>query len=513
MPATRTATEADICLVLEGTYPYISGGVSTWVHQILEMYPQWKFALFYLGAQKDPNSKPKYILPPNVVNVTETYLFDTEDSSRERGRLEPARWQKLYENLRRFSVRKPRGDGLDVDILQQVFHLIGTESAVSFDTFWKHHETWDILREVYERYADEDSFLDFYWTVRFLLLPVWKLARAMPRVPQARLFHTACTGYAGLAAAVAAARQNKPLLVTEHGIYLRERIADISRSKWIPDQVYQYPGLNDPLGTLRRLWIGFFDVAARMCYHKADAIVSLFEKNAQAQTRFGADAGRIQIIPNGIETETFSTLATARQERRKNDPSSMVVGFLGRVVSIKDIKTLLRTARKVISQLPAARFLIAGPTEEEPEYYQECLELHQQLELTAHVEFLGPRDRMDFLPRLDVMILTSISEGLPYVVLESLAAGIPVISTDVGACAEIILGRTGEVPAHGAAGCIASVGNAEDLAQGTISLLTQPPLLEAMSTAGRARVEHLYHSNHIRDAYAELYGCYLTSKS
>ncbi|MBL9115433.1 MAG: GT4 family glycosyltransferase PelF [Verrucomicrobiaceae bacterium] len=496
---------ADICLILEGTYPYVSGGVSTWVHQILEMYPEWKFALFYLGAQKDPSNKPKYSLPSNVVGLTEVYLFDDDPSDHRKGNLSHARWAKFFENIRRMGVRVPRGDAVDVELFQQAFDTISQETSVGFDSFWRHHETWDILREVYERYAADDSFLDFFWTLRFLLQPIWRLSRAMSNVPRARLYHTACTGYAGLTAAIAASHYKRPLVLTEHGIYLRERIADISRSKWIPDQHYKHPGLSDPLGTLRRLWIGFFDVAARMCYHKSDTIVSLFEKNAQAQVRFGANDERIRIIPNGIETEQFTPLASAREERKKRQPSSKVVGFLGRVVTIKDIKTLLRAARKVISALPDARFLVAGPTEEEPDYYRECLDLRQQLHLQREVEFVGSQNRMDFLPKLDLMILTSISEGLPFVVLESLAAGVPVVSTDVGACSEIILGSSMEQPPLGAAGCIAPVGNTEELAQAVIQVLTDTTLLAKMSDAGRARVTRNYHSKSIRLAYSRLY--------
>ena len=113
------------------------------------------------------------------------------------------------------------------------------------------------------------------------------------------------------------------------------------------------------------------------------------------------------------------------------------------------MKTLLRTARKVCDELPQARFLIAGPTEEEPEYYEQCLDLTIQLGVMTQVEFLGPAKRDDFLPTLDLMLLTSFSEGLPFVIIESLAAGVPVVSTDVGACSELLNGSPEESPAHG----------------------------------------------------------------
>lgn len=506
MARTPSRPTADICLVLEGTYPYVRGGVSTWVHQILEMFPQRTFALFHLGANHDPANKPKYDIPKNVVALEEVHLFDDVPSGLFSGRLDFRRWRPVYENLRRLGVRTPRGDLHDLDILQHIMQLISEERSVSFDTFWSHHETWDVLREVYERYAPEDSFLNFYWTMRFLLMPLWKLARSLERLPPARLYHTACTGYAGITAAMAATHHKAPLILTEHGIYLRERIADICRSQWIPEQLQQHPGLNDPLGTLRRLWIGFFDVIGRMCYSRSDVILSLFEKNARAQEYFGADPQRVRIIPNGIRTEEFAPLVAQRAGRRRQNPGSHVVGFLGRVVSIKDVKTLLRTAAKVVAAIPDVRFLIAGPTDEEPEYHRECVELTAQLKLQPHVQFLGPQDRGTFLPAIDVMILTSISEGLPFVLIEALAAGVPVVSTDVGACSEILLGRDSD---EGSAGCIAQVGNAEELAAHLVRLLRQPDELQAMSETGLRRVKQHYHEDTIRDAYDAIYETHL----
>lgn len=499
---------ADICLVLEGTYPYVSGGVSTWVHQIISMFPDWTFALFYLGAQKDPKAQAKYVLPRNVVSLEEVYLFDDAPDGGILGGI-GSRWQPFYGNVRKLGVRVPTGDAYDLDLLRSLLQHVADHSRVSFETFWGHEETWSVLQEIYHRYARDESFLDFFWTVRYLIQPMWKLARAMDRLPAAHVYHSACTGYAGIAAAMASASTQRPMLLTEHGIYLRERIADICRSPWIPDQLVRRPGMDEPLGLLRRLWIGFFNVVGRMAYQQSSTIVSLFEKNAQAQQHFGADPAKITIIPNGIRTEDFQAARQQRELRRQQQPGSQVVGFLGRVVSIKDVKTLLRTARKVCDVLPKAIFLIAGPADEEPEYFQECQELMQQLALGPHVKFIGPVQRNEFLPAIDVMILSSISEGLPFVIIESLAAGVPVVSTDVGSCSELLNGRHGESPAYGPAGLIAEIGSSDELAAHLIQVLINGSLLDTMSAAGLKRVEHLYHEAAIQDAYRKLYSHHL----
>ncbi len=504
MPESQTAPAADICLILEGTYPYVSGGVSTWVHQIINAYPEWKFAIFYIGGQRDPKAEYRYQIPANVTQIEEMYLFDSTAARGANAPL-PANWSVFRTALRKLLVRLPDGSRNDLEMLVPLVKHIAKNESVSFDQFWHDRETWSVLHEVYTRYAAEDSFLHFFWACRYLVEPLWKLANSINRVPTARVYHTACTGYAGFLGAVLSRLNGTPLLLTEHGIYLKERIVDIYRSHWIPEFPPQRPQLAEPLGSLRLMWIGFFDVLGRLCYHSSVNIVSLFGKNARIQEHFGADAEKITIIPNGIATQSCDTLYEARLQRQKEHPESCVVGFLGRVVSIKDVKTLLRSARLVCDQLPQARFLIAGPTAEEPEYYQECLDLTQQLGLEQSVQFLGMRKRDEILPLMDVMVLTSISEGLPFVALESFATGVPIVSTDVGACRELIEGRSDEAPPLGAAGSITEIGNTDQIASALIKILTDRKLQTSMSEAGRRRARDHYHESHVLTSYRQLY--------
>ena len=503
---SKPKPEADICLLLEGTYPYVSGGVSTWVHQIIRAFPEWKFAIVHIGSQHDPKTTYKYEIPANVTIIQETYLFDPAPRRLLPARTTvPASWRGFYAALRKLFVRPPDGSRNDFRVLAPLFRQVGRHPSVSFELFWNDRETWAVLRELYERYAIEESFLHFYWTARYLVEPLWKLALALRTAPRAKVYHTACTGYAGLLGALLSEETGAPLLLSEHGIYLKERIADICRSRWIPDAQPLHPALVEPLGNLRRLWIGFFDLLGHVCYENSAQIVSLFGANARLQEHFGAPSEKIIIIPNGIATEHCDILNEQRAERQKTNPQSKVVGFLGRVVSIKDVKTLLRAARLVCDQLPDARFLIAGPTTEEPEYYQECVELTAQLQLNEHVEFLGLRQRDEVLPMMDVMVLTSISEGLPFVAIEALAAGVPLVCTDVGACRELIDGAAGEKPALGAAGLITPVGDTEQIARALIRLLTDHPLRESMSVAGRERAKIHYHERETLNAYRALY--------
>ena len=73
---SKRSEPADVCLVLEGTYPYVSGGVSTWVHQTIAALPDLKFSIFFIGAEKSQALEEKYEIPDNVVSVDKMFLFD-----------------------------------------------------------------------------------------------------------------------------------------------------------------------------------------------------------------------------------------------------------------------------------------------------------------------------------------------------------------------------------------------------------------------------------------------------
>jgi polysaccharide biosynthesis protein PelF len=502
--ARASEVPADICLILEGTYPYVSGGVSTWVHQLITAFPQWNFAIFYLGGTKDPAARMKYELPANVTHLQELYLFDNRASAKSSLWAMPASWSAFYEELPKLFNQPLTGDDSDLKWLSSLLKTVRHETGVTFEGFYSSPQTWRFLQEAHQQLAPDESFLNFYWTVRYLMEPLWKLARALDSVPAAKLYHCACTGYAGLLGALLKHEHGIPLLVSEHGIYLRERIQDICRSRWIPEALRLRPGLAEPLSIHRRLWTEFFAVQGRFCYHAANHIVSLFERNAEVQRHFGAPAQKITIIPNGIATESCESLRQARAKRRV-EAKAPVVGFLGRVVSIKDVKTLLQAARLVCDVLPKTKFVIAGPMDEEPEYAEDCREVTRQLRLQEQVEYLGLKPRDEVLPLMDVMILSSVSEGLPFVILEAMACGIPVVSTDVGACRELVEGRCDESPAIGPCGFIAEIGHAGQLAQGLLRLLQDPALMQQMSHSGWLRVQQHYHEVRTLLDYESLY--------
>jgi glycosyltransferase involved in cell wall biosynthesis len=262
----------------------------------------------------------------------------------------------------------------------------------------------------------------------------------LSRVPAAKLYHSPSTGYAGLVAALIARQNQAPFLLSEHGIYVRERIAEIHKASWLQEIESVRPGLLPADSVLRTMWIRFFALLARYSYDNAAHITALFSANARHQVSFGAAQQKIEVIPNGIALSDFAPIVERRTAwlAQRAHP---VIGFLGRIVAIKDVKTLLHAAALVRRDFADAQFLIAGPTTEQPEYFKECESLLRRLDLQDAVSFPGAMERGDLLAQIDVMAMSSISEGLPFVVLEAFGAGVPVVSTDVGACPELIHGQ------------------------------------------------------------------------
>jgi glycosyltransferase involved in cell wall biosynthesis len=250
----------------------------------------------------------------------------------------------------------------------------------------------------------------------------------------------------------------------------------------------------------RELWVRFFEALGKLAYDAADDIVALYEANRQRQITDGAQAARTRNIPNGVDVEGLAQLVGKRVERPRN-----VVALIGRVVPIKDIKTFIRALFIALRTMPDIEGWIVGPEEEDPAYAQECRALARSLGLGNNVKFLGFQRIDEILPKVDVIALTSISEALPLVVLEGFAAGVPSITTNVGACRQMIEGYGDEDRALGAAGSVVPIANPAAFAQAVLDLLGDGPRWLAAQKAGLARAQRFYTEKQMIDQYRVLY--------
>lgn len=493
-----TEYKADIALLLEGTYPFIRGGVSSWVHQIITGLPEYTFALIFLGGERGHYGEQQYVLPDNVTHLECHYLMDANTEGHPTPRKGNA---KAFDAQRSLHEQFKSGTPVPPEIMHQVFSDLGRPEGISKEDFLYSMQSWDMIDDSYRKYCTEPSFVDYFWSVRIMHAPLFQLAEVARNMPKVRMLHSISTGYAGLLGTLASEQRGIPYALSEHGIYTKERKIDLSQAQWIHDPTDQVSGtLNEQVGYIRQLWIRFFEALGRLTYQKADPIVALYQGNRLRQLQDGAPEAPTRIIPNGIDPSRFV-------EVRKSRPQAIpkVLGLVGRVVPIKDIKTFIRAMRTVCSEVEGAEGWIVGPEDEDETYVQECKELVNSLGLQDKVKFLGFQNVNDILPKLGLMVLTSISEALPLVILEAHAAGLPCLATDVGACRELLEGASPEDRALGASGAVVPIADPEATAREAIRLLNDPELWHQAQASGMARVEAFYTLDSMFDAYRDIY--------
>ena len=502
-PLHRRAADCDVMLLLEGTFPYVSGGVSSWVNQIIRGFPDIRFGLCFIGSRRQDYSGAKYTLPDNVVHLEEHYIHELHQNPqviKSGGDAEAfAKMDLLHEKFRNASVSASDQAEL-TGLLHDLTPLMADGGALDESAFLYSKQAWDYLTKQYRTFCTDPSFVDYFWTVRIMHMPIWTLARVARNIIPARCYHTISTGYAGFLGSLLKLRTGRPLLLSEHGIYTKERKIDLFQSEWIHDNrnVFEKDAAQIPY--FRDLWIRFFEALGRMCYQSSNRIVALYETNRQRQVFDGAPADRTQNIPNGIDLPRMAKLRALRPA----DPPP-VLCLIGRVVPIKDVKTFVRAMRSVASQMPQAEAWIAGPEDEDPSYAAECRSIVEGLGLTDKVKFLGFQKIDELMPKIGLVVLSSISEALPLVLLEGFAAGVPAVATDVGSCRQLLYGLDAEDQALGAAGAVVGIAEPQALAAAAVALLSDPVKWRAAQAAGIARVERYYTQDMMFASYRALY--------
>ena len=509
--APHDTERADVCLVLEGSYPYVKGGVSTWADDLIRGLPDLRFTVVHVGPEPGAYGAKLYSLPSNVIHLLDLHCRDPiargarvaalERSARAERRRHGRRRRRsrVLEGIRRLHLQ----DNADSAVLDDL-----AAGDLPVGAFLHGQGSFDLTVELCERLAPEASFLDFFWHFRSMHLPLVRLLVTEP--PATATYHAVCTGYAGVLAAAWSRRTGRPLLLTEHGIYARERKLELDRATWFrsshevgsPDEA---GGMVDGVtaSTLRRIWTRFFHALARCAYAQAFAVVSLSEASRVKQIADGASGGRALIVPNGIDLEAFRA-RVRRTPRPVEERRTPRVGFVGRLTPIKDVVTFIRACFLALQDLEMDVRII-GPVDEDPRYARRCQQLVRKLGLEYRVRFERTLPIELVYPELDLVVLTSFSEGQPLVILEANAAGIPVVASDVGACRELLEGRTKEDRSIGPSGIVTLLAAPEETAAAIARLIRDPGLRARMGAAGRERVATFYQLSTTITSYRMLY--------
>ena len=263
---------------------------------------------------------------------------------------------------------------------EELFYIF-QERGISPEDFLSSEYFVDILSEICREKYPYTAFSDYFHTVRSMLLP---LLRVMcTDVPRADVYHTIATGYAGVLARLGSAMYHVPFLLTEHGIYTREREEEIIRANWV-------------LPAFKDLWIRFFYMLSSAAYSGATMVTSLFARASLTQIEIGADPAACRTVANGIHYDRFAGI----QPRESDGP--VQIGAILRIAPIKDVKTMLYAFAEVEQHIPGVKLFIAGP-EDDPEYALECRQLQRQLGIRGAV-FMGTINVLEYM---GILILRS----------------------------------------------------------------------------------------------------------
>ena len=233
----------------------------------------------------------------------------------------------------------------------------------------------------------------------------------------------------------------------------------------------------------------------------SDAIVTNAQAIKQAVIRRESHRPeKIKVIPNGIDLCRFTIDRSSRLATRGELGISEEAPVIGIVAEIKPVKGhiyLLKAVRKLIENRPALRLLIIGDSSNRSHRATVEAEV-ERLGLKEHVIFLGrSNDVPRLLGALDVSVLPSLSEGISNSILESMAAGVPVVATAVGGNPEIVINEE--------TGLLVPARDPDALAGAIERLLLAPDLAARFSAAARDKVEQRYSNQKMVTSFQDLY--------
>jgi glycosyltransferase involved in cell wall biosynthesis len=449
------ADPTEVTLLTEGTYPYIHGGVSTWCDQLVQGMPDVQFRI--LGITGNGHEPHVWELPPHVRSVDTIALWGAAPGGpAPRGRA----LRRFLEGYERFllSLLDPQAEYL----FREEFYALAefARSGGGLSTVLRGEAALQALQQVWSSphlptAAARPTLQDALAATDLLEHALRPMSGP---VPTKGVAHTVTGGLAAIPGLTARRFHGVPFLLSEHGIYLRERYLSYRSAP------YRWP--------VKALVLGFFRMLATESYRSADLITPCNRYNRRWEEQGGSDPGRIRTVYNGVDPELFPPAGP--------EPEVPTLSWAGRIDPIKDLETLIRAFALVRAELPEVRLRLFGGVPVGCEGYREhCEKLAAELGVADGVAWEG---RIDAVRRAyaagTVVMLSSVSEGFPFSLIEAMACGRATVSTDVGGVREAVADAGVVVPPREPAA----------MARAALGLLRDRERRAALGQAARARV-------------------------
>jgi len=256
------AVRTDVCLILEGTYPYVAGGVSSWVHQLVSSLDHIRFSLMVLLPTEEYGKELKYELPENIMEISEAHIHDYQPSRME-SKTDKRTQERAFGVLKDFVESSLHGDYSQFPALLDL--LTGTPPTISTHDILYSPRAWDVFETLYKKHHLDASFIDLFWTFRFSILPLLKTVNA--KIPKSRIYHAVATGYAGILGSMATLRNpDSSLILTEHGIYAKERRIEIADARWLYDEFEDTMRPDHEQSFFKQWWTELFLLLSKITY-------------------------------------------------------------------------------------------------------------------------------------------------------------------------------------------------------------------------------------------------------
>ncbi|WP_409485236.1 GT4 family glycosyltransferase PelF [Arsenicicoccus dermatophilus] len=502
--------DVDVAIVMESTYPYLKGGVSAVVHDIILGNPDLDFGIIHLCWDSTSPAQDLYGMPSNVRWVKPRYLSMREHA----GTFLAAR----VADLRMPAARRR-------DLAHRLVDALEGIPGGDVEPFWSLYDDhisptsdrpalWGLLgsRELMETVQQRMGYLDLplaeaFWLLReFFSLTYAVLAEPMPR---ARVYHAHTTGYASLLSAAAAREHGTSFFLTEHNLYVRDTVNTLlDREMNLTVSADDYRTFD--VGAVHRAWMAWWIEMGRLCYPAADLISYLYPSAIAEADALGSPTERAVVVPNGMTMSQFDDAYEARRqetEARADKRDPLRLAYIARVVPIKGLLDLIDTAALLVER-GIADFVIdvCGPTEHVPWYFEKCQDKVAAKGLEDHVVFHGTVKVRELLGGFDLLVLPSYNEGQPIVVLEAMTAGIPTVGTEVGGMRQLIHDDlvTGD-EVWGPCGLLTTPGDPVEMADRIEEVLTDHELYRTLAYNARERVRTTFQLHDVTSTYNTIY--------